>query len=276
MREPVRRRPRGIPLRTLVPNAITALALCSGLFGIRYAITGDWERAAAAIVLAAFLDMMDGRIARLLKGQSRFGAELDSLSDVTAFGVAPAVILYQWMLTVLDTGGAAHDYWARYGWLVALAHAVCGALRLARFNANIDALDQPHKSAGFLTGIPAPAGAGLALLPLFLWLWTGLEIFHEPLLVAPWAALVAFLMVSNLATFSWGSLKLRSHVRFGALVVIALIGGALLTAPWPTLSVAALLYALMIPFSIASYGRVKRQRAAAARPAQPLPDAAAS
>jgi CDP-diacylglycerol--serine O-phosphatidyltransferase len=276
VREPVRRRPRGIPLRTLVPNAITALALCSGLFGIRYAITGDWERAAAAIVLAAFLDMMDGRIARLLKGQSRFGAELDSLSDVTAFGVAPAVILYQWMLTVLDTGGAAHDYWARYGWLVALAHAVCGALRLARFNANIDALDQPHKSAGFLTGIPAPAGAGLALLPLFLWLWTGLEIFHEPLLVAPWAALVAFLMVSNLATFSWGSLKLRSHVRFGALVVIALIGGALLTAPWPTLSVAALLYALMIPFSIASYGRVKRQRAAAARPAQPLPDAAAS
>jgi CDP-diacylglycerol--serine O-phosphatidyltransferase len=264
---PVRRRPRGIPLRTLVPNAITALALCSGLFAIRFSIAGDWEKAAGAIVLAAFLDMMDGRIARLLKGQSRFGAELDSLSDVTAFGVAPAVILYQWMLAMLTPAGSAFEYWARYGWLLALAHAVCGALRLARFNANIDVVDQPHKSAGFLTGIPAPAGAGLALLPVFLWLWTGLDIFHEPLLVAPWAALAAFLMVSNLATFSWGSLKLRSHVRFGALVVIALIGGALLTAPWPTLSVAALLYAATIPVSISSYARVKRQRAAAPAPA---------
>lgn len=266
-------RPKGIPLRTLVPNAITVLALCSGLFGIRYAIAGDWERAAWAIVLAAFLDMMDGRIARLLKGQSRFGAELDSLSDVTAFGVAPAVILYQWMLTVLGAGSTAHDLWARYGWLIAMAHAVCGALRLARFNANIDATDQPHKSAGFLTGIPAPAGAGLTLLPLFLWLWTGLDIFHQPLAIAVWASLVAFLMVSNLATFSWGSLKLRSHVRFGALVIIALLGGALLTAPWPTLSIAALLYAGMIPFSIASYARIKRQRASAAPSPVSRPDA---
>lgn len=257
------RRPRGIPLRTLVPNAITVLALCSGLLGIRYGIAGDWERAAAAIVLAAFLDMADGRIARMLKGQSRFGAELDSLSDVTAFGVAPAIILYQWILTQMGPNDPAQDLWIRYGWLVALAHAVCGALRLARFNANIDVLDQPHKSAGFLTGIPAPAGAGLTLLPLFLWLWTGFDIFHEPLLVAPWAALVAFLMVSNLATFSWGSLKLRSHVRFGALVVIALLGGALFSAPWPTLSIAATLYAAMIPFSIAAYARVKRRRSAA-------------
>lgn len=268
------RRHKGIPLRTLVPNAITVLALCSGLFGIRYAIAGDWDRAVGAIVLAAFLDMMDGRIARLLKGQSRFGAELDSLSDVTAFGVAPAVILYQWMLTVLGSDPVAHDLWARYGWLLAMAHAVCGALRLARFNANIDALDQPHKSAGFLTGIPAPAGAGLTLLPIFLWLWIGLDIFHQPIVIAVWAALVAFLMVSNLATFSWGSLKLRSHVRFGALVVIALVGGALLTAPWPTLSIAALLYAAMIPFSIASYARIKRQRASGLpRGSQPAEDA---
>lgn len=265
---------RGIPLRTLVPNAITALALCSGLFGIRYAISGDWEKAAAAIVLAAFLDMMDGRIARLLKGQSRFGAELDSLSDVTAFGVAPAVILYLWMLDRIGALDPAQEYWARFGWLLALAHAVCGALRLARFNAAIDAVEQPHKSAGFLTGIPAPAGAGLALLPLFLWLWTEEEIFHEPLLVAPWAAAAAFLMVSNLATFSWGSLRLRSHVRLGALLVIALIGGALFTAPWPTLSIAALLYAASIPFSIISYGKVRRQRAAAAQRApEPGPPA---
>lgn len=261
------KRPRGIPLRTLVPNAITALALCTGLFSIRYAIAGEWEKAVAAVVLAAFLDMMDGRIARMLKGQSRFGAELDSLSDVTAFGVAPAIILYQWMIAQLEPYGDAENLWARYGWLVALAHAVCGALRLARFNAAIDVEEQPHKSAGFLTGVPAPAGAGLALLPIFLWLWTGAEIFHEPLLVAPWAALVAFLMVSNLATFSWSSLKLRRSVRFGAIVVMALIGAALLTAPWETLSVAAILYAALIPLSIASYAKVKRQRRPAAAPA---------
>jgi CDP-diacylglycerol--serine O-phosphatidyltransferase len=267
------RRPRGIPLRTLVPNAITALALCSALFGIRYGFAGDWERAAGAIVLAAFLDMMDGRIARLLKGQSRFGAELDSLADVTAFGVAPAIILYQWMLSQIGSNEPAHEYWMRYGWLLALGHAVCAALRLARFNANIDVTEQPHKSAGFLTGIPAPAGAGLALLPLFLWLWTGASIFHEPLLVAPWAALAAVLMVSNLATFSWGSLRLRSHIRLTALLIVALIGGALFTAPWPTLSLAATIYALTIPFSIMSYAKVKRQRAAAPPPA-PQPDAA--
>ena len=256
---------RGIPLRTLVPNAITALALCSGLFGIRYGIVGDWDKAAWAIVLAAFLDMMDGRVARLIHGQSRFGAELDSLSDVTAFGVAPAVILYLWMLAQIGPGEPALDYWIRFGWLLALAHAVCAALRLARFNAAIDVQDQPHKSAGFLTGIPAPAGAGLALLPVFLWLWTGEGLFHEPLLVAPWAAMVALLMVSDLATFSWSSLRLRSHVRLGALLVIVLIGGALLTAPWPTLSIAALLYAGCIPFSILSYQKVKRQRASGAQ-----------
>jgi CDP-diacylglycerol--serine O-phosphatidyltransferase len=191
VRQPARR-PKGIPLRTLLPNAITALALCSGLFGIRYGIAGEWEKAAGAIVLAAFLDVMDGRIARLLKGQSRFGAELDSLSDVTAFGVAPAIILYQWMLAAIGPGEAAYEYWARYGWLLALGHAACGALRLARFNANIDVLDQPHKSAGFLTGIPAPAGAGLALLPLFLWLWTGSEIFHEPAARCPLGGLGRF------------------------------------------------------------------------------------
>jgi len=170
---------RGLPLRALAPNAVTALALCFGLTGIRFAIAGEWERAIAAIVIAAVLDGLDGRIARMLNGASRFGAELDSLSDVIAFGVSPAIILYLWSLQNLP----------QYGWLFALAHAVCCALRLARFNANIDVADQPHKSAGCLTGVPAPAGAGLLLLPLYLWLWTGEEAFRQTWLVAPWAAL---------------------------------------------------------------------------------------
>jgi CDP-diacylglycerol---serine O-phosphatidyltransferase len=260
---------RGIPLRTIVPNAVTALALCSGLFGIRFAIGGEWDKAVGAVVLAAILDGLDGRIARLLNGQSRFGAELDSLSDVTAFGVAPAIILYLWVVQSLAELGPDVERWNRYGWLFLLAYAVCAALRLARFNANIDSVEQPHKKAGFLTGVPAPAGAGLVLLPLYLWLWTEEPMFREPWLAAPWAAAVGFLMISNLATFSWGSLRLRSHVRLGALVVIALVFAALISAPFPTLSVAALLYAVMIPFSIASYAKVRRQRAA--EPIRPEP-----
>lgn len=256
MKRPTERGQRGIPLRALVPNAVTALALCSGLSGVRFAISGDWERALFFVVVAAVLDGMDGRIARMMNGQSRFGAELDSLSDVIAFGVSPAIILYLWSLQGL----------APYGWIFALAHAVCAALRLARFNANIDAEEQPHKSAGFLTGVPAPAGAGLLLLPIYLWLATGEELFRTPVLVAPWAGLIAFLMISNVATFSWSSLRPRRQVRLGLLVVVALIGTALFSAPWPTLSAAAILYAALIPLSMRSYARVRRRRAVAAGP----------
>lgn len=253
-REPRER--RGIPLRAVVPNAVTALALCTGLTGIRFAIAGEWAFAVYAVVAAGVLDGLDGRIARALKGQSRFGAELDSLSDVIAFGVSPAIILHLWSL----------QFWPRIGWLFALSYAVCMALRLARFNARIDAEDQPHKSAGFFTGVPAPAGAGLMLLPIMLWIasdqqWTWLRDYR---FVAPWAALVAFLAISSLATFSWTSLRLRRHVRFEAIVVIALLGGALLTAPFETLSAVAAIYILMIPVSVIAYGRVRRRRAAAA------------
>jgi CDP-diacylglycerol--serine O-phosphatidyltransferase len=250
-------------LRTILPNAITALALCSGLFGIRFGISGDFESAAKAIGLAAILDGLDGRIARLINGQSRFGAELDSLSDVTAFGVAPAIIMYQWVLQPLSENWVMHHFWVKWGWLFLLAHAACCALRLARFNANIDVKDQPHKSAGYLTGVPAPAGAGLLFLPLFLDLATGESLFREPWIVAPWAAVVALLMISSVATFSWNSLRLRSGVRLLALFVIVMVCAALVSDPWPTLSIAATAYALLIPMSMISYARVKRQRAAA-------------
>lgn len=255
---------RGIPLRAVVPNAVTALALCVGLTGVRFAIAGEWDRAIAAIVIAAVLDGMDGRIARALKGQTRFGAELDSLSDVIAFGVSPAIILHLWSL----------QHWPRLGWIFALAYAVCMALRLARFNARIDVEDQPHKSAGYLTGVPAPAAAGLLLLPIFLWLagdgrWEWLK---DVRLVAPWAAFVAFLVISSVATFSWGSLRLRRNVRLEAIVIIAILGGALFSAPFETLTAAALLYLALIPVSMLSYAKVKRQRARppAAEPTLPL------
>jgi CDP-diacylglycerol--serine O-phosphatidyltransferase len=256
---------RGIPLRAVVPNAVTALALCSGLSGVRYAIAEEWEKAVAAIAIAAVLDAMDGRIARMLKGQSRFGAELDSLSDAIAFGVSPAIIVHLWAL----------QHWPRFGWLFALAYAVCAALRLARFNANIDVEDQPHKSAGFLTGVPAPAGAGLLLLPVYgSFASDGLrDLVANPYLIAAWAAVCAFLMISNIATFSWGSIRLRRNVRFTAMVVIALVAGALVSAPWETLGVLATLYGASIPFSVVAYQKVKRQRGAPLRrPAPAAPD----
>lgn len=255
--------PRGLPLRAVAPNAVTALALCSGLSGVRFAVGGEWERAVAMILVAGVLDGIDGRVARLLRGESRFGAELDSLSDAISFGVAPALILYLWSLHALP----------RIGWIAALVLAVFCALRLARFNAQIDEAEQPHKSAGFLTGIPAPAGAGCAMLPMFLWFWTEEPLLRSPLLVAPWVAFVATLMVSSLATYSWGSFRLRRTVRFEALAGVVLLGGALVSAPWHTLSVVASLYLLAIPFSIASYARVRRLRAAV--PPEPMPPTSA-
>ncbi|WP_375270672.1 CDP-alcohol phosphatidyltransferase family protein [Sphingomonas sp.] len=248
------RRPRGLPLRAVAPNAVTALALCSGLSGIRFAIQQQWALAVVMVLLAGVLDGLDGRVARMLRGESRFGAELDSLSDAISFGVSPALILYLWSLSTLP----------RFGWTAALMLAVFCALRLARFNAAIDAGDQPHKSAGFLTGAPAPAGAGLSLLPMFLWLATGEPVFRSPYLVAPWTVLIAVLMVSSVATFSWSSLRLRRNVRFEAIAVVVVVGAAAISAPWETLSLLCVAYLLALPFSIASYARVRQLRATAA------------
>ena len=246
--------PRGIPFRAMIPNAITALALCLGLTGVSLAISGEWDKALGSIVLAGVLDGFDGRIARLLRAQSKFGAELDSLSDNIAFGTAPALILFLWSLQTAP----------RFGWIAALSLAVCCALRLARFNARLDAAEQPHKSAGFNTGVPAPAGAGVAFLPMFLWLITENEWFRQWPLVMGWTLFIAMLMISSIPTYSWSSIRIRSGWRLFALAGIALLGAALIRAPWITLSIVAGLYLLMIPFSLASYARVKRRRASAA------------
>jgi CDP-diacylglycerol--serine O-phosphatidyltransferase len=244
----------GIAFRALVPNAVTALALCFGLTGIRFAVGGEWEKALGAIVFAGVLDGMDGRIARLLRADSRFGAELDSLSDVIAFGVAPAVVMFLWSLNAAP----------QFGWTAALALALACALRLARFNAKIDSDDQPHKSAGFLTGVPAPAGAGLAFVPVYLWLITGLALFRSWYVTMPWVLFVALLMISSIATYSWSSLRIRRSSRLFAIAGIGLLGAALVTSPWITLLVISLIYLAMMPFSVAGYGRVKHRRAAGA------------
>jgi len=254
------RRSRGLTMRAVVPNAITAAALCIGLTGIRFAIGGDFDKAILAVIVAGCLDGIDGRIARLLKAQSRFGAELDSLADSLSFGVAPALILFLWSLQDLP----------RLGWFAALALALCCMLRLARFNAQIDVEDQPHKSAGFLTGIPAPVGAGVAFLPLYLHMATGEPIFRDPLLVGPWVVLIAFLMISNLATLSWTSLKPSRSVRIEIIALVGLLAAFLFLEPWWTLAAITIAYLALLPLGWVRYARVRRQRAAMAMPERNL------
>lgn len=249
MSDPVQR--HGIPLRAFAPNAITALALCSGLTGVRFGITGDWPQALACIVGAGVLDGFDGRIARLLRAQSKFGAELDSLSDNIAFGTAPALIVFLWSLK-----DAPH-----FGWIAALALAVCCALRLARFNAGIDLNDQPHKSAGFNTGVPAPVGAGLTFVPIYLWLISGIDTFRNWQIVLPWTLFIALLMISSVPTYTWSSIRIRRGWRLLALAGVALMGAALLNEPWWTLLAISALYLALLPFSVASYSRVRQRRA---------------
>lgn len=276
-RRPLRRprREGGIPLRAVLPNTVTALALCSGLTAIRFAILGNWEVAVLLVLAAAVFDGLDGKIARLVRAESRFGAELDSLSDAISFGVAPALILYLWTLNGLG----------RFGWMIALLLALFCALRLARFNANIDQEHQPHKSAGFLTGVPAPAGALLAMTPLYLWLWTDellrapvsaftpallVETVHhllrEPVVIALWTAFIAILLVSSVATFT-PTVRLKRRLRFEAIAVLVVLVAALVSAPWPTLALLAIAYLATIPFSVRSYRRVRQLRAAAPVPA---------
>ncbi len=240
----------GLSLRSVVPNAITAAALCSGLTGIRFAISQDWSLAILAIILAGVLDGLDGRVARLLKGQSRFGAEMDSLADSLSFGMAPALIFYLWTLQDLT----------RIGWFAALAFALCCALRLARFNAQIDLDEQPHKSAGFLTGIPAPVGAGLTFLPFYLWMATGMDVFREPVPNAIWMVAIAFLMISNIATLSWTSIKPRRNVRLELIAFVGIFAAAALLEPWWCLVGISVLYLALMPLGIYRYAKIKRQR----------------
>ncbi len=232
---------RGLPLRAFIPNAVTVLALCAGLTAIRYAFNEDWEKAMIAIVVAGVLDGLDGNIARMLKANSKFGAELDSLCDNIGFGTAPALILFQFSL----------DSAPKFGWTVALALAVSCALRLARFNARIDADVQPHKSAGFNTGVPAPVGAGLAFAPVYLWLITGNDLFRDWQLVMPWTLV-------HCGADDLGDpdvqLDLDPHppqLAHRRLAGVALLAAALINEPWITLLVVSFAYLASVPFSLA-------------------------
>jgi CDP-diacylglycerol--serine O-phosphatidyltransferase len=257
-----RRRFRPIPVRMLVPNMITLLAICAGLTAIRLSTEGRMELAVAAIVFAAILDGIDGRVARLIKGQSKFGAELDSLADFVNFGVAPGLILYFWQLHLLGNGG----------WIACMVFAISGGLRLARFNATMDDPDKPAFAANFFTGMPAPLGALTVMLPIYLG-FLGMPM-PPAVLTTVYTLLVGFLMVSRLPVFSGKAVNMRVPrelvlpVFVGVVLFIALLIGY----PWHILSALSIMYLLSLPLGWKSYR--DQERALVARPVVPVDPAA--
>jgi CDP-diacylglycerol---serine O-phosphatidyltransferase len=239
-----------IPIRYLLPNLVTLLALCSGVTAIRLAVENRLELAVAAIILAIFLDALDGRLARYLQGTSRFGAELDSLADFVNFGVAPAIMLYLWSLNSMKT----------LGWVICLMLAIACALRLARFNVALDDPNKPAWAAGFFTGMPAPAGAMLVMAPLYLGFLGFIDEGHTHVkTVAAFVVLVAVLMVSRVPTFSGKTItRVPREMFLPILAALALGIVCLISFPWETLALIAAVYLALVPVSIVSYQRRKR------------------
>lgn len=239
-KRPKRRR---LSLNVMIPNMLTLLALCSGLTAIRFAYESRWEHAALAILAAAILDALDGRIARLLKGTSKFGAELDSLSDMICFGVAPGLMLYFWSLESIG----------RFGWILVLLYAVACVLRLARFNTAIEDPEPPAWASTFFTGVPAPAAAGLALLPMILSFTVPEEYVRRPEVVGVVLLVVAFLMVSRIHTYSFKKVKLRPSLILPLMIAVGLIAASMLSAPWVTLAGVLVAYMVSIPMAMRSF-----------------------
>lgn len=236
-----------VPIRILIPNIITLLSLCSGLTAIRLGIDGRFELAVAAVLIATALDAIDGQVARLLKGTTRFGAELDSLADFVNFGVVPGVLVYLWSLHVFNN----------IGWMAILTYALCMAMRLARFNVALDDPDKPAWTAGYFSGVPAPAGAGLVLLPMyvsFLGHFDGPEIATALIIYCP---MIAILLVSPLPTFSVKLIgnRVRRDMVMPSMGLVVLFTALLFSFPWLVLTVIAIAYAISIPFAGKKYAK---------------------
>lgn len=264
LRPRARPRYKGPSFNRLIPNILTLIGLCAGLTSIRFALEGYFGPAAVAIVVAGGIDGLDGRIARLLKVTSRFGAEFDSLSDFLCFGVAPALIMYLWSLSWLHG----------VGYIPCLMFGVCMALRLARFNATLESGPGPAYGYNFFTGVPAPAGAGLALFPLFVGLegkalelgW--LERFaHNPLFCALVLVGASLLCVSTLPVWSFKNFKVPAEYVQAVLLGVGLYAAVLVAEPWAALAAAGAIYLGMLPFSVRSFRRLKREAEAEAEEA---------
>lgn len=251
------RRFKRIPLRFLLPNLITLLALCLGITAIRLGVEGRFELAVGSVIVATVLDALDGRVARLLKGASKFGAELDSLADFINFGVAPAVLVYLWGLHEMKD----------LGWVVSLSIAVAMALRLARFNVALEDPDRPKWATKFFTGVPAPAGAALVMLPMYLGF---LDVFSDRSTAAPsiliYTAVIAFLVISKIPTFSGKGFgkQIDRDLVLPILAGSVLFTVLLISFPWQVLSAGVVIYLLLLPVSWRSFKRHQAADAAKA------------
>lgn len=244
----LRKRSRPLPILHFVPNMFTLLGLCAGMTGIRFAFDGRWQLAVGFIIAAAIFDGLDGRSARLLKMTSKLGEQLDSLADFISFGVAPAIIVYLWVLN--DVRG--------FGWAIALVFATCSALRLARFNAELDAPERPAWAPYFFTGVPAPAAAGLALLPVMASFVIGSDIAR----LWPVAALmmlgVAILMVSRVPTFSVKRLRIKPSFVAPTYILGVFFMVLMVTETWLMLTIVIALYLCSLPVSWLMAMRMER------------------
>jgi CDP-diacylglycerol--serine O-phosphatidyltransferase len=247
MRRPRVRRLSDRSLNRMIPNILTLLALCAGMTAVRFAMNGNFQAAVLAIIVAGIFDGLDGRIARLLKSTSSFGAELDSLSDFVSFGVAPAAVLYLWTMSALSS----------FGWAIVLFFAVCCALRLARFNTQA-AVELPSYAAPFFTGAPAPAGAGLVMVPMFLSFEWGDWLFRSPYLNAVTVTGVALLMISKVPTVSLKRIRIPHNLVIPTLLGVGVLTAFFTTAPWPTLTLIGIVYVGSVPFTVRAYYRLRR------------------
>ncbi|MBB6012481.1 CDP-diacylglycerol--serine O-phosphatidyltransferase [Aquamicrobium lusatiense] len=236
---------REIPLRMVFPNLLTVLAICAGLSGIRFAFEGRFETAVVMVLIAAFLDGLDGRVARLLKATSKFGAQMDSIADIVNFGVAPALVLYAFLL---DRAGSP-------GWIAALLFAIACGMRLARFNVLEEAQDRPSWQAEYFVGVPAPAGAAVVMLPLYL-SFIGFEpTRYGAFLATGFTVIVAFLLVSRLPVYSGKSLKVPGDRMLLVILAIVLVFLLLVSYPWYTLTASVIGYLVFLPLSVLAYSR---------------------
>ena len=237
--------------RMILPNAITLIGVCIGLSSIKFAIDGKFAIAIIAILFAGLMDALDGRIARLIKGTSKMGKELDSLGDVISFGVAPALIMYFWNLQYLD----------KLGWFVCLTYVVCVALRLARFNVNSE--EEPSWKDNFFEGMPSPAGGIVVLMPLII-SFSGLgELFFEinyDILVPTFFIIVSILLISTIPTYSFKKIVIPRTMTKFLLFGIVLFFGALLVYTFKILAVSSIVYLCLIPISYFHYKKIKKEK----------------
>lgn len=252
---------REIPFRLIVPNLVTLLAICAGLTGVRLAFEHRFETAVIMVLIAAFLDGVDGRLARMLKASSKFGAQMDSLADIVNFGVAPALVLYAYMLDDLGS----------FGWIAALIYVIAIGLRLARFNVLSLSGDLPGWRNRFFTGVPAPAGAGLVMLPVYLGFIGVPHTPAVPVVASIYVIVIAVLVVSRLPVFSGKDVAYAVRRDLVMPLILALVFYVLLLASfmWETLTLTAAAFIASLPFSMSAYARAERQHAAEAPQAVP-------